>query len=225
MKKTLLSLLLISWAALGYSLNETPDTSEESDLNSIMSPTDQKKTGVHKLDKDERQELENWLKNYNATKNPAQAQAIENFEPFIAKLTINARGGEFLILDNDSVWAIDPDDTVVSSGWLSPVPISVTLVEQTEYPFRLTNQLSGQDVGAKKASWDDIPESDGFPPLEEESQNPQTPQQPIPTDNTPPPVQTPLQHRQSLQSRQQQPIPNQNNPVPNPPNTGIDQAE
>ncbi|MBI5273840.1 MAG: hypothetical protein HY860_02160 [Chlamydiales bacterium] len=217
MQKKWLSLLLISFSVLGYSLNETPD--QDAGLNNIMSPTDQKKTGINKLEKDERAQLEIWLQNYALSKtNPANAEAIASFKPFIAKLSINARGGEFLILENDTVWAVDPNFVVISSGWLSPIPIAVTLNLGSEYPFRLTNQLSTQEVYAKKASWDDIPESNDLPTLDETTQD-NTSQQPSEQP------QTPLQHRQQLQSRQQQPLPNQNNPVPNPPKTGIDQAE
>lgn len=191
MKKLLLSASMLCTMII-YALNETPD--HEKQINQFMTNEQQQKTGVQKLSKEERKELETWLQNYSLqSKSPNDSEAEKNFESFISQLSINAKGGAFLILNNNSVWEVDPEDYILSSGWISPVKIRVMLDLGNPYPFKLLNMQSNQSVNAKKATWSSIPkDAEPLPPI---------PKQDIEIDNPPKPTKveplTPLEERQN----------------------------
>ena len=63
----------------------------------------------------------------------------------------NLKNGHYVRLSDDSLWEIDPADTSITQGWITPVEIVVTPSKDAAYPFTLKNSLTGSTVRARKA--------------------------------------------------------------------------
>lgn len=114
-------------------------------LDTEMSSQDRKKTGVYKLTEKEKSALYTWIENSYVKRDvPLQA------EPVHGMLQENLRSGTYIRLSNNSLWNIHPDDVPITQGWITPVDITVTQTGDSEYPYKLTNTLSGSSVRAKK---------------------------------------------------------------------------
>lgn len=73
-------------------------------------------------------------------------------EGSILHLVINMDGGQRLLLNDDSLWDIDPEDVEISSLWLSPFPMKISSSGSILYPYLLTNIQSQKKVKAKPSS-------------------------------------------------------------------------
>ncbi|MDE3048098.1 MAG: hypothetical protein KGI83_07120, partial [Verrucomicrobiota bacterium] len=60
------------------------------------------------------------------------------------------KGGKYIRLSDNSLWEIDPKDTPISGGWITPTEIKVGPSTDPEYPYSLTNHLTGSVVRARK---------------------------------------------------------------------------
>ncbi len=156
---TLTTLGVTVTALLLYAATQTMNPTPS--INQIMTPEDQVRTGVNKLSPEERNELEEWLQSYAQSKSSKNAKK-SSIKPSFGTLTINARGGQYLILLDGSVWEVSPDDIYTASAWLTSIPLEITY-DATDpnnyYPYILKNQFSGLSVHARQSSIDEIPES------------------------------------------------------------------
>ena len=64
-------------------------------------------------------------------------------------LIVNMNGGQKLVLNDNSIWEIDPEDREISSLWLSPFPLEVTHEGSDLYPYLITNSQSHNKVKAR----------------------------------------------------------------------------
>lgn len=88
-------------------------------------------------------------------------------------LSFNYQQGSVLELTDGSCWAINPDDTNITSLWLIPMQIDITTTTKNpEYPFILKNLQTKQTVQAKKYTQSE----ETTPPVQ---QAPQTQQAPL----------------------------------------------
>ncbi|PIS01205.1 MAG: hypothetical protein COT84_03535 [Chlamydiae bacterium CG10_big_fil_rev_8_21_14_0_10_35_9] len=118
-------------------------------LDSLMSEEDMKNTGVYKLSTTEKIELKNWIdRNYVKKSKSPLSRGYQQL-PTIAEVTFS---GQFIRLDDDTIWQIDPKDTAVTQGWLTPVPIKVEYTAVGAYPYTLTNTVTSSKVHARKVS-------------------------------------------------------------------------
>ena len=117
-------------------------------LDSEMSREEKKKTGVYKLTQKEQGALQQWIDNYY-TKREAPLEAAPEIRSLLQE---NLMNGTYIRLSNGSLWNIDPQDTPISQSWITPVDIIVANTEQGDYPYKLTNSLTGSFVRAKKAT-------------------------------------------------------------------------
>ena len=70
-------------------------------------------------------------------------------EGSILHVTINMSGGKKLLLNDNSLWDIDPEDLEISRLWLSPFPMEITLGGSDLYPYLIINISSQKKVKAK----------------------------------------------------------------------------
>lgn len=112
-------------------------------FDSGMSAEEMKQTGVGKLNSQEKEALQTWIdKNYSKKTPAKQPKTI---------LQENLKNGSFIRLSDDSLWEIDPVDTPITQGWITPVEVKVAPSNNQAYPYILTNTLTGSTVKARKS--------------------------------------------------------------------------
>ncbi len=118
-------------------------------LDFSMTPQEKKQTGVHKLSDKQKAHLQHWIDNHYAKRSEPLAEAAPNVKRPILSETL--QNGKFIRLSDNSLWSIAPQDTVLTQSWITPVEIIVTKTNDPEYPYKLTNSLTGSSVRAKPA--------------------------------------------------------------------------
>jgi len=137
MKKSLILSLFIAPSMLGFGADP------QSPLNHYIPMPVQKKYGLNLLTTAQKSQLADWLKGVNF-KPP---QAVDS------TLSLNISNGQFIQLDDGTVWEIDPSEMAISQGWLSPVKITVSKTDvETQYPYKLYNTATQNSVSAKRVS-------------------------------------------------------------------------
>lgn len=125
-------------------------------LDTEMTQQEQKKAGLHKLSKKQKLSLQNWIDLHYAKREEPIA-AAERLEENQSVIQENLLNGSYIRLSNGTLWNIHPKDVPVTQGWITPVDILVTKSGDPDYPYKLTNTLSGSSVRAKKA--DEVPQT------------------------------------------------------------------
>ena len=70
-------------------------------------------------------------------------------EGSILHLDINMNGGQRLLLNDASLWDVDPEDLEISRLWLSPFPMQITLGGSDLYPYLIINTQSHEKIKVK----------------------------------------------------------------------------
>ena len=108
-----------------------------------------KETGVFKLTSSERAALEKWINN-NYTKKDLAQNSNKKKKPILQE---NLKGGHYIRLSDGTLWEINPSDTPITQGWITPVDIEVSQNNSdTNYPYMLKNTLTGSSVQARQAT-------------------------------------------------------------------------
>ena len=114
-------------------------------LDQVMPQDVQKQTGVANLSLQQKIALENWLNENFVLKTAAEkTKAIKRF------LSINIDNGNKLLLSDNSLWQVSPDDVSISGTWLTPVQIDIKSSNNPDYPCLLINTTSGSSVKARQ---------------------------------------------------------------------------
>jgi hypothetical protein len=111
-------------------------------LNDIMTPEEQKKTGVYNLSTTQKEQLELWINDKFVLKT-----VEEKPMPVIEE---NLRNGSEIKLSNGSSFAIAPSDQAKASAWISPVQIKISASGDPLFPVLLTNTLTGVSIKGKQ---------------------------------------------------------------------------
>jgi len=112
-----------------------------------MSSQEKKQTGISRLSEKEKALLQNWIENhYEKRAEPIEGGTQEN-----GTLQENLKNGSYIRLSNNTLWNIHPKDTPITQAWITPVEITVTSTGDADYPYKLTNSLTGSSVRARKA--------------------------------------------------------------------------
>lgn len=119
-------------------------------LNQLMSPQDLQQTGVSKLTPQERAQLEKWIDARFEMKGTTQPAPNKPVPYSTLSLSLNVNGGRKLLLSDQSLYEVSPDDIDTASAWLSPVTIEIRPSDNTNYPYRLVNKDAEQSVKARK---------------------------------------------------------------------------
>jgi len=115
-----------------------------------MSQQEIKETGIEKLSSNEKLALGSWL---DARYSKKKLAAASNAGPVLEE---NLKSGHFIRLSDKSLWEIKPSDTPLTQGWITPVEIKVAQDSgNPDYPYTLTNTLTGSSVKARKAKTTD----------------------------------------------------------------------
>lgn len=110
-----------------------------------MTDEELKDTGLAKLTIQERTNLREWLEEHYARKMIAQNKNTPRVEEVL-------KSGKFVRLTDKSLWEIDPQDTPITQSWITPSEIKVEETEDRQYPYSLTNKLTGSTVKARKVN-------------------------------------------------------------------------
>jgi hypothetical protein len=138
-------IFLVAWTAFHFDSlmaykSYLPDTTITD-----MTPEERKSTGIDKLSSQERKELQAWI-NRNYVKRPGSDTGSY---PTISEVLGN---GTYVKLSDGSLWKIHPGDIPITQGWITPVEIIVEQSGASDYPYTLTNSLTGSKVRAQSAS-------------------------------------------------------------------------
>jgi hypothetical protein len=121
-----------------------------------MTAEDQQNTGLSKLTEEEKGALEAWIDLRYVRHGEPMAQVaiaqtkVKQKNPILQDVLNN---GRYIRLSDHSTWEIDPQDTPISQGWITPVEIIVAAAsDRSTYPYTLTNSLTGSSIHARKAS-------------------------------------------------------------------------
>ncbi len=115
-------------------------------FDSDLSEEQQNKLGLAKLSIQERAALRDWVEEHYEQKEIAQNS--KKTSPLLVEVL---KRGRFLRLSDDSLWEIDPKDTPITQSWITPNEIKISKKSNGEYPYTLTNSLTGSTVKAKEA--------------------------------------------------------------------------
>ncbi len=118
-------------------------------IDGDMSRQDQKETGLYKLTDKQKLALQKWIDNNYAKKDLPLAAKTTKSAPVLED---NYNNGSLIRLSDSSTWEIDPADTPITQGWITPVEIIVSPSNDPHYPYTLTNSLTQSKVRAKKAT-------------------------------------------------------------------------
>ncbi|HEY4254831.1 MAG TPA: hypothetical protein VGM34_00610 [Chlamydiales bacterium] len=116
-------------------------------LDFDMTPDEKKKTGVGKLSDKQKSALQQWIDNHYVKRDQPLAVTAPKQRPTISE---SIQNGKFVRLSDGTLWSIAPQDTALTQSWITPVEIIVTQTSDSEYPYKLTNTLTGTAVRAQK---------------------------------------------------------------------------
>lgn len=114
-------------------------------FDTSMTDEELKETGLAKLSIQERVNLREWIEEHYARKMIAHNKNTPRVEEVL-------KAGKFVRLTDKSLWEIDPQDTPITQSWITPSEIKVEETDDPEYPYSLTNKLTGSTVKARKAN-------------------------------------------------------------------------
>jgi hypothetical protein len=116
-------------------------------LDFDMTPDEKKRTGVGKLSDKQKSALQQWIDNHYVRRDQPIANAAPKQRPTNSETIQN---GKFVRLSDGTLWSIAPQDTAFTQSWITPVEIIVSQTGDSEYPYKLTNTLTGTSVRAQK---------------------------------------------------------------------------
>ena len=114
-------------------------------VDKMMTPEDQKHTGVSKLTEAEQRHLEQWLNEHFVLKSEREKQAFSD-GAYVSEI-IN--GGQQVRLSDNSLYELAPEDWSKAQAWIAPTNVQVSFSDNEFYPFNITNPLSGYSVKAR----------------------------------------------------------------------------
>lgn len=122
-------------------------------MDSDMTSQDKQQTGYSKLSPQERAALQNWVdKNYTTKPKGATGSNVMNGKKQGITLQENLKNGGFIRLSDGTLWEVNPADTPITQGWITPVEMRVETSGDPVFPYKLTNSLTGSVVRVKKAA-------------------------------------------------------------------------
>ena len=119
-------------------------------LDTEMTDQDKKNTGIYKLTDKEKGALQDWIDaRYQLTAPPTTA-IVPMKSASMPILSENLKNSQYLRLSDGTLYNVRPQDVPIAQGWITPVEIMVTQSSNPFYTYKLTNQVSGSSVLARK---------------------------------------------------------------------------
>ncbi len=116
-------------------------------INDIMSLEDQKSTGVIRLTQEQKKALAEWFVKHGYY----QMQADVNYNQALT-VAINVSGGEKIVLSDNSVWDVAPEDQSTAAGWIGSIAVELSASTNAAYPFNMTNMKTRVTIKVKKGT-------------------------------------------------------------------------
>lgn len=117
-------------------------------LDHDMTTKEKKTTGVSKLSNQEKAALQRWIDaRYEKRKQTWSSENIDKKHPTLSE---NLHNGQYIRLSDHTLWRVRPQDVPVVQGWITPAEITVTQSDDSHYPYKLTNTVTGSSIHAKK---------------------------------------------------------------------------
>src|SRR3954469_1819733 len=92
-------------------------------LQEMMTPEEQKKTGLAQLSDDQKDELDSWISD-KFTPKATTTTAAASPQTIVTLVQNNSNGSE-LIFSNNASYQIAPQDQSKTSSWLSPIIVRI----------------------------------------------------------------------------------------------------
>jgi hypothetical protein len=137
-------------------------------IDTDMTREEQKVTGLHKLSKKEKKALQAWISDHYVAQGVPTPRSVKSQtkHPLVEE---NLQSGRYIRLTDETIWEINPSDVTITQGWLGPTEIIVTQTSDSEYPYVLTNQLSGASVRARRLTRVPLPSAKPQPSQKSQS--------------------------------------------------------
>jgi hypothetical protein len=119
-------------------------------LSDVMSREDQHETGVDTLNAKQKLALQTWLDKNFVLKSDMEKEEEEKKVPASLYLSQSIDNGTKLILSDDSMYLVSPEDVTYTSFWITPFPLRLEDSGDPEYPVRIVNINNGKSVKARQ---------------------------------------------------------------------------
>ncbi|MDE3046481.1 MAG: hypothetical protein KGJ02_07545 [Verrucomicrobiota bacterium] len=118
-------------------------------LDHEMTSQEKKETGVYKLSDKQKAALQEWIDiHYEKRQTPLATRSPHKNRPTLSESLLN---GSYIRLSDGSLWNVRPQDTPFTQSWINAVEIIISPSNDKEYPYKLTNSLTGTSIYARKA--------------------------------------------------------------------------
>jgi|SRR5579872_1767929 len=116
-------------------------------LDQAMTKEELEATGVSTLNPSQKITLEAWIDRHCTLKTNTNLVGQDLF------VSIITSDGKKVTLSDSSTYEIAPEDMPIASSWItSSASITVSNSNDPNYPFKLTNTLTKQDIKGKRIS-------------------------------------------------------------------------
>jgi hypothetical protein len=120
-------------------------------LDTEMSQEDKKNTGINKLSSSEKAALQQWIDANYQKKSSDSLSGSQQIKGLYPTLSENLMKSQYLRLSDGTLWNVRPEDVPIAQAWITPVEIVVSQSSNPFFPYKLTNQVSGTSILARKA--------------------------------------------------------------------------
>lgn len=119
-------------------------------LDTEMSQEDKKSTGINKLSDSEKAALQQWIDANYQKKGAESLSGSQQVKGIYPTLSENLMKSQYLRLSDGTLWNVRPEDVPIAQSWITPVQIVVSQSTNPFFPYKLTNQVSGTSILARK---------------------------------------------------------------------------
>lgn len=124
--------------------SSTSASAQPMNLKSAMSAKEQKAAGLNRLSPSQLKNLNEWVHTYVQNQQTQPESVGKN------QVSTIMNQGQYLKLGGGEVWNVNPNAWIYTYYWQKGDPISVTKSNDLLFPILLTNEKTGQSVGAQK---------------------------------------------------------------------------
>ena len=104
---------------------------------------------------DEKKEKPSSSQEDKTIKTPQKQKEIESTNATVSISEVIANG-TFILLSDNSIWKIRPEDRIIAAEWIFPAEIVLEDSTNRKYPYKLNNKITQDSVLAKKASKEEL---------------------------------------------------------------------
>lgn len=114
-----------------------------------MSPSEQKATGLYRLNDNQKMALSKWIETWSESNQVRTARVIEKASPDAIAAILG--DGHYVKMGDGTVWNVSPNGWIYTYYWKAGEIVKPTLGPDALFPYTLTNENYPLTVNAKKA--------------------------------------------------------------------------